>query len=283
MHSLNQFCKNLSKITAAFDAPEDLFQGLRRSEETLPDNILIFARRFPEELQQTSGEPYFHQRWVMLVPLQGEAVVLIERRPHLLGPGNTLVVPPFHLHTYGDISKRIHWLIITFDWPGHTFLAEEWNGIRVFPEEAQKHLAALIDAWRPPVCNGLRAAAELLSFLRAISPAQIKNGDPVPNEALVTRVREVLRKTQPGTSVSELARILGTSESHLRTQFRKSVGISLGRYLREARLREDAVWIREDGIPLKDAAEKAGYADIFTFSRAFRRTIGKPPSAMRKS
>ncbi|MEI6871686.1 MAG: AraC family transcriptional regulator [Verrucomicrobiota bacterium] len=283
MKSLNHFCRSLSKITAAFDAPEDLFQGLRRSEEKLPDNIIIFSRRFPGELQQTSGEPYFHQRWVMLVPLDGEAVALIERRPHRLGPGQVLVVPPFHLHTYVDIPDRIHWLVITFDWPGHTFLAQEWIGVRDLPEPARPFLSAMVDAWRAPQPNGLRAAAELLSFLREISPSKTKMQDTIPNEELVTRVREVVQKKSIGVSVSEVAKTLGTSESHLRAQFRKAAGIGLGRYLREARLRQAAVWLRDEGMLVKDAAEKAGYADIFTFSRAFSRTVGRPPSAVRKN
>ena len=219
----------------------------------------------------------------MLVPLRGEAVVRIERRPHRLGPGQVLVVPPFHLHTYVDIPEHIHWLVVTFDWPGHTFLAEEWDGIRHFPEQARPYLCAMIDAWRAAEPNGLRAAAELLSFLRVVSPSKTKMQDTIPNEQLVTRVREALQKKPFGTSVAEVAKTLGTSESHLRAQFKKAAGIGLGRYLREARLRQAAVWLRDEGMLVKDAAEKAGYSDIFTFSRAFSRTIGRPPSAVRKS
>ncbi len=82
----------------------------------------------------------------------------------------------------------------------------------------------------------------------------------------------------PGVRLPEIAREVGISESHLRARFRNESGMSLGRYARESNLRKMAIRIRDEGLAIQAAAELAGYPDLFTFSRAFRRTLGYPPS-----
>jgi transcriptional regulator GlxA family with amidase domain len=71
------------------------------------------------------------------------------------------------------------------------------------------------------------------------------------------------------------------SESHLRSRFREETGLSIGRYLRETRLRRAANWIKEEGLSVKCVSERAGYPDIHTFSHSFSRLFGHPPSTMR--
>jgi AraC-like DNA-binding protein len=71
------------------------------------------------------------------------------------------------------------------------------------------------------------------------------------------------------------------SESHLRSRFREETGLSIGRYLRETRLRRAANWLKEEGLSVKSVSERAGYPDIHTFSRSFSRLFGHPPSVMR--
>lgn len=284
MELLNQFCQKLARKTLRFDAPKDLFRGLRRPEETLPDNVLVFSRRGPHELQEM-GQTYFHQRWVLLVPLKGEATVLIERKPHALGPGLVQLVPAFHLHVYTDMPATLHWLVITFEWPEHTAVTAKWNAVRTLNKRAGEHLFELVKAWDSPAAHGLRVAAELLAFLRELSPDKV-TASPVQgsgDDEVIGRVRRMAADSQANLSVDAVARALGYSESHLRARFRQAAGLSLGRYLREAKLRQAAVWLKEDRIQVKDAAERAGYADVFAFSRAFVRTLGKQPAAMRRS
>jgi methylphosphotriester-DNA--protein-cysteine methyltransferase len=45
--------------------------------------------------------------------------------------------------------------------------------------------------------------------------------------------------------------------------------------------RQAAVWLREDDLTVKAAAERAGYPDVYSFSRAFKRALGSPPSRMK--
>ncbi len=246
----------------------------------MPDNILLFVRKQSEQVSSKRGGDAFHERWVLLVILAGTGELRLDRQPLRLKPGTVVLLPPLHLHGYVNVSADIQWLFVTFEWPGHTALGENWRGVRKLDAKAQQRLAALMRHYLPTERNGSVAAAHLLELLRQLYPIT----EPVPSatHALLTAV-QAAAKTAPGEKLPQLAQRLGISESHLRARFRSEAGLSLGRYLREARLREAALWLRTEGLSVKAAAERAQYPDIFSFSRAFRRVLGYTPSSVRNT
>jgi AraC family L-rhamnose operon transcriptional activator RhaR len=99
-------------------------------------------------------------------------------------------------------------------------------------------------------------------------------------EDIVTRVRrEVEAQPHRFLSLAELARRVGLSTSHLCAVFRAQTGISIGQHLRESRLRQAAILLSE-GVSVKETAERLGFRDMATFSRAFSHTLGLPPSRL---
>lgn len=274
----NQKTTDLIRLTDKIPDPADYFRGLRRRSESTPDNILLFVRRRREEVRAKRGTDSFHERWVLLVILAGTGELRLDRQPLRLKPGTVVLLPPLHLHGYVNVSADIHWLFITFEWPGHTALSENWRGARKLDAQAREQLASVVRHHQPAERNGSVAAAHLLELVRRLYPTT----EPVPSltHSLLMAV-QAAAKTSPGEKLPRLAERLGISESHLRARFRREAGLSLGRYLREARLREAALWLREEGLSVKAAAERAKYPDIFTFSRAFRRVMGYPPSSVR--
>ena len=276
----NQKTTDLLRLAKAVVNPADYYRGLRRRSESTPDNILIFVRNQREQVSPKTGGDSFHERWVLLVILEGTGELRLDRQPLRLKPGTVVLLPPLHLHGYVNVSADIHWMFVTFEWPGHTALGENWRGARRLDAPARQRLASVMRHYLPAERNGSVAAAHLLELLRRLYPVT----EPVPSltHSLLTAV-QAASKTAPGEKLPQLAQRLGISESHLRARFRSEAGLSLGRYLREARLREAALWLRTEGLSVKAAAERAQYPDIFTFSRAFRRVMGYTPSSVRNT
>ncbi|MDF3057290.1 MAG: AraC family transcriptional regulator [Rariglobus sp.] len=269
---------DLIRLTAVVRDPPDFYCGLRRRSEAAPDNLVLFVRRRRSELRPSDGSDSFHERWVLLVVLAGTGELRRDRQPLRLKPGVVVMVPPLHLHGYINVTPRIHWLFVTFEWPGHMASSEDWRGPRRLDAMGRRRLAAVMGHYLPPERDGVMAAAQLLELLRHLYPRT--EPAPTSRHSLLTAV-QAAAKESPGEKLPLLARRLGISESHLRTRFRREAGLSLGRYLREARLREAALWLREEGLSVTAAAERAKYPDVFTFSRAFRRVLGYPPSRVR--
>lgn len=70
-------------------------------------------------------------------------------------------------------------------------------------------------------------------------------------------------------SMSDLARYLYISESHLRLLFRKTLGISPSEYLRQLRLQHAKDLLVNTTYSLKEIAERSGFRTLNHFSRMF--------------
>ena len=82
-------------------------------------------------------------------------------------------------------------------------------------------------------------------------------------------------------SVPELASIMGASRSRFAQAFKESVGESPARYVARIRMFQARNWIAQDGMRVTTAADRLGFDSEASFSRAFKRVIGHPPSKAR--
>ncbi len=81
--------------------------------------------------------------------------------------------------------------------------------------------------------------------------------------------------------IAELAHEYGMSVSKLTRSFRQVYGTSLHAYVIEARLQKGASLLTHEGISVREAAEKLGYAKSSQFSADFRKRFGILPSEYR--
>jgi len=81
--------------------------------------------------------------------------------------------------------------------------------------------------------------------------------------------------------VHALARLMGASRSRFAEAFTRTVGESPARYVAKVKMFQARRWIQQEGMRVTVAAERLGYDSEASFSRAFKRIMGMPPSAVR--
>jgi AraC-like DNA-binding protein len=84
-------------------------------------------------------------------------------------------------------------------------------------------------------------------------------------------------------SMTDLARLAGTSRATLVRRFASDVKQSPHAYLTQIRMHEAAHLLRETAGGLGDIAQQVGYRSEFAFNRAFHREMGAPPGAYRRA
>jgi AraC-like DNA-binding protein len=82
-------------------------------------------------------------------------------------------------------------------------------------------------------------------------------------------------------SVPELAELMGASRSSFAEAFTRTMGESPAKYVAKIKMFQARHWIANDGMRIAVAADRLGYDSEASFSRAFKRVIGHPPSAAR--
>jgi AraC-like DNA-binding protein len=88
---------------------------------------------------------------------------------------------------------------------------------------------------------------------------------------------------QPGHawSVESLADVAQSSRSLFSERFKSVVGMSPARYLARWRMHLASDWLRGGQLTVAEAAARLGYDSEASFSRAFKRFSGVPPSSLR--
>jgi AraC-like DNA-binding protein len=88
--------------------------------------------------------------------------------------------------------------------------------------------------------------------------------------------------TQPERdwTLAELASLMGASRSSFADKFSRAVGETPARYVARVKMFEARRWIAQD-MRVAAAAHRLGYDSEASFSRAFKRIIGHPPSEAR--
>ncbi len=88
----------------------------------------------------------------------------------------------------------------------------------------------------------------------------------------------VAEDTQP----EQVAQVIGFSLSHSRAVFAGVTGRTISRYIVDRKLSHAAFELMSTGRPVSDIAMDYGFASHDSFTRAFRRAFGEPPSRFRR-
>ncbi|MBB5391519.1 MULTISPECIES: AraC family transcriptional regulator [unclassified Herbaspirillum] len=91
----------------------------------------------------------------------------------------------------------------------------------------------------------------------------------------------VHRQPEREWSVAELADVMGTSRSSFIEKFSSTVGETPAKYVARVKMFQARHWIAREGMRVAVVANRLGYDSEASFSRAFKRIIGHPPSEAR--
>jgi AraC-like DNA-binding protein len=102
--------------------------------------------------------------------------------------------------------------------------------------------------------------------------------DPKIGRALAA----IHRRPQHPWSVAALAEIAQTSRSMFSQRFTAVVGVPAAHYLTRWRMHLATAWLQRDRVTVSEVAMRLGYESEASFSRAFKRLVGVPPSTLRR-
>jgi AraC family transcriptional regulator len=83
-------------------------------------------------------------------------------------------------------------------------------------------------------------------------------------------------------SVEQIASVTGVSGSHTNTLFRRSMGVSLHRYVIQRRVERAKTLLVRDELSMAEIAAMTGFAHQSHMARHMRRELGMAPGAMKR-
>ena len=285
---------HLRRLVREVPLPSNLFQGLLCHQSLAPDNIIFFRRgaKAPSKSEGVSNN--YHHRFEFVVVAKKPGPVRIDQQSYLLQDGECALIFPNQFHHYLDLADGdVEWLFLTFDLRNSVAI----EGLRNTPRALDQSALALVDRIVSEFLHPEGIAPDTLSISYHLSrlllhlldcpelPADrrdIHSGTSARDVILEKINRHVREHLTESLTISDIAKELGYSVSHLRAVFRDRLGVSLGRYMRESRLSEAAQLLQTSGFNISEIGERCGFESLYAFSRAFRKAYGIPPRAYRQ-
>ena len=220
------------------------------------------------------------------------------RSPHgeaLLSPGALLLGNPGecfecgHEHGKGDRCLSFHFTprfveAVAAARPGVRTTRFDMTRLPPLPELAPL-LAQAESARDERDENALEEIALRLSGAVMTTLAEVAPSRHAPTLRDIARVADVIRHIEAAAeqrlSIAGLARAAGMSAYHFLRVFRQIAGMTPHQYVLRTRLHRAALMLRQSDRSISEIALEAGFEDLSTFNRRFRRVMGVTPGVYR--
>lgn len=111
----------------------------------------------------------------------------------------------------------------------------------------------------------------------------LQDGGSREQRALALQARRILdADLRNPPTLDELARALYVSRARLCAAFKQEAGVPVGAYVRRRRMERARELLAGTDLPIARVAREVGYRNPGSFTEAFERETGMPPSAWRK-
>lgn len=161
------------------------------------------------------------------------------------------------------------------------------NRVIRFPRPGllERHFTGIYEELLRPVPD-TRIAANLLEnffadFARSVSAGP--GSKAVPPDGLLRAKRTIEQGYAGPLRLAGLARIAGCSPSHFSALFRRHFGLAPVEFLIRHRMQRAADLLQDKNRTVGEVAGQVGYADLFQFSKIFKKYFGRSPRSWRES
>ena len=267
--------------------PENYYRGKGREIFSLPENILLFYRYGDLSHPMTALHSFtlFHYRHVLILNFGEPIRMLVDGNLLSLGTNCCILLLPYQHHCYVQHEQsELNLFNITFEMTENLALETVRNAVLQFEEWIYDYLGKILELFQNDETTELIfQTGALLARLTALETSVFCDYGRSPKvSGLVAAVCRLVHRNL-GLDIGGLSHELRYSESYLRRSFRRTMGISLGRYVLEVRLSAAMRYLLTSDKSVSEIAELVGYASVYSLSRTFKEHLGMSPTEFRNA
>ncbi|HVU18488.1 MAG TPA: AraC family transcriptional regulator [Candidatus Didemnitutus sp.] len=232
---------------------------------------------------------------LVILCLKGKGWVRVDNETRPVSPGDLVWLPRGEPHAYGAGAEN-PWTIVWAHFAGRE--VDAWGELLVGSGSTHPLVCPLPDDRLDEVAfeqvhaalergfavrHQVAAAAALRHSLSVVvqlaySPRGLRSAP----ERVLASVEALRRDWQRSHRLEELAAAAHMSVAHYSTLFRRQTGFAPIDFLIRQRVQHACRLLDTTLLPVREIAERVGYADPYYFTRCFRRVMGQSPRTYRR-
>jgi AraC-like DNA-binding protein len=250
--------------------------------------VVTDAGWFPRAEGHLRARPSGAQEAIVIVCVDGAGWVDLAGQRVRVSPSTAVLIPPGSAHSYGADPEH-PWTI----WWCHlrgSDLADLWAAVGADAARPLVSLRALdrVTVLLDEIVSALerdQSPARLLATAgiawRLMTQLAVDRKLPEQGEPLERAMRYLEERVDGTIRVSDLARLVGVSTSHLGALFREATGGGVLAYHTALKMARARRLLDTTAMHVAEIARDVGYGDAFYFSRQFSRVHGLSPTEYR--
>lgn len=260
--------------------------------KNLTFNLMLALQATHDQNWYENKNNEYYDLWVVT---EGQFQIEYRGTSYLLQKHDAFLFYPDTLYKAYGASDKCSFLFIHFD----AIIGTNHNALHFFPsdgfishETTSKELSVLCDSFIRYSKNEPFSELLLTGSLVSVLSRQMANKLSQPDDlAEHSNTQPALSKLNPvliyinhhimePISIHELALIANLSEQYFIKFFKKAMGVTPASYITDLKMKIALELLSKNKYSVKEISKKVGYADTYTFSKAFKRAYGVAPTKM---
>jgi len=248
---------------------------------------------------------HWHDWYEILLLKEGRLNVTINNQTFCLNANDLILIHPFDIHSTTVLTEGASFLVILFGIS--IFNLDDYSLSRskyldvfmdnnhldtgcllspfTYETEIRLILERLYETYQQPqlgsqmMIKGL--LYELIAYLQNIGHSLFNEKSKTDNPLINKLCKYIEEHYRDGITVGQVAQTLGYSDAYLSRLFHKVTGRTLKSYIDYVRIQEAAILLQYEKLPINEIADRVGYENQNSFSRAFKRVTHCRPTDIR--
>jgi len=252
----------------------------------------IYTIFYQEQVKTFMFKGETHQMAEITYADKGTIHCVVEGVNTTLTQGDMLITGPNQWHTlYANSDYPVSFITITFDIQC-SFLELLINRKFSLDSDATDLLTKILrESTSPDMFTNDMIISELkqllITILRMKKPGmkKLRTSISVHAESKIVKdaAEHIVTNIYTKLSVSQVAKEMNVSSSHLSLLFQRHLQIPPGTYIRNAKLEESKLLIIKGENNFSEIAKKLHYTSVYYFSKQFKQHFGSTPTEYAKS
>lgn len=223
-----------------------------------------------------------NNHYVLLLTLSGQGNLDVDGKHYVLNTGDYFIFNTEQTFYYETSSK--HWHFWWFEFQPDQQTENYTTSMQPHTIQLDEYLDFLCkEALHALKLNEQTISSSLLgSLICLLESKKKKQLLSQQNMDLFQKADSYFRESLSTATVTECAKLLGTSETTLRETFLQLLGYGPGSYLLQLKVDQAKYLLNTEHYSILDISEKLGYSDQFSFSKRFKIETGMSPTRYRQ-